>query len=48
MLQGQNPQWGVRDVESVTELAHTAGLSLRERVSMPANNQCLIFARLAV
>jgi hypothetical protein len=36
---------GVRDVEEVVALAQQAGLHLRERVEMQANNQSLIFAR---
>lgn len=45
LLRSQNPEWGVRDVESVAEQARGAGLWLEERAAMPANNQCLIFRR---
>ncbi len=42
-LRERDPEWGVRDLEAVEELARKAGLRLRERVAMPANNQCLVF-----
>ncbi len=41
----RNPEWGVRDVEDVADLAATNGLGLVERVAMPANNLSLIFRR---
>jgi len=44
-LRERNPEWGVRDLEAVVELAEAAGLSFRERVTMPANNLCLVFER---
>jgi len=44
-LSARNPQWGVRDITDMTELARGHGLSLAERVSMPANNLSLIFRR---
>jgi hypothetical protein len=44
-LRRRNPSWGVRDLEAVTALAEESGLELSERVAMPANNQCLVFAR---
>jgi SAM-dependent methyltransferase len=44
-LRAQNPEWGVRDLEAVLELAQGAELVLRERVAMPANNYCLVFDR---
>jgi len=39
--------WGsaIRDFERVNELAEKVGFSLLQDVSMPANNQCLIFQR---
>ncbi len=43
-LRERDPQWGVRDLESVVEAA--AGLDLEERVAMPANNQTLLFRRI--
>jgi SAM-dependent methyltransferase len=44
-LRRQNDQWGVRDLEEVVERAAIAGLTLVERVSMPANNLTAIFER---
>jgi Protein of unknown function (DUF938) len=44
-LRRQNPEWGVRDLTAVAREAASAGLRLRERVAMPANNLCLVFER---
>lgn len=44
-LRRRDPSWGVRDVEAIVALAEAQGLRLGERVSMPANNQCLVFTR---
>lgn len=44
-LRERNPNFGVRDLEAVAELAGQAGLRLAERVPMPANNQTLVFVR---
>ena len=44
-LRQRDPRWGVRDLEAVTELAERAGLLLEERVTMPANNQLLVFRK---
>jgi hypothetical protein len=44
-LRGEDPSWGVRDLEAVVEAALTAGMRLEERIAMPANNQTLVFAR---
>ncbi len=44
-LKSRDERWGVRDIDDVLPLARDAGLLLRERVAMPANNQCLVFAR---
>lgn len=46
-LQRRNPAWGVRDLESFAELCAHAGLTLEERVPMPANNQALVFRKQA-
>jgi uncharacterized protein DUF938 len=44
-LREGNPEWGVRDIEALEELATGAGLALREIAEMPANNLILVFAR---
>ncbi len=44
-LKARDPAWGVRDLEAVTALAEVHGLHLVERISMPANNLSLWFAR---
>jgi hypothetical protein len=44
-LRSRNPEWGVRDLEAIVELARAAGLRLDECVAMPANNQTLVFTR---
>jgi SAM-dependent methyltransferase len=44
-LRAENPQWGVRDVADLDELAKAAGLSAAEPKAMPANNLVLAFAR---
>jgi SAM-dependent methyltransferase len=42
-LRARDPEWGVRDVGEVAELAARHGLALAERVAMPANNLSLVF-----
>jgi SAM-dependent methyltransferase len=44
-LRRRDPSWGVRDVDAVTALASRAGLVLRERIDMPANNQILVYEK---
>ncbi|NCT82460.1 MAG: DUF938 domain-containing protein [Comamonadaceae bacterium] len=44
-LRARNPAWGIRRLSDVAGEAQAAGLRLRERVAMPANNQLLVFAR---
>jgi hypothetical protein len=45
MLQDQNPEWGVRDLAAVTDLAVAAGFSGPDITEMPANNLSLVFRR---
>lgn len=45
-LRAQNPAWGVRDLEAVTDLARQKGFAAPEIVEMPANNLSLIFRRI--
>jgi SAM-dependent methyltransferase len=42
-LRARDPAWGLRALGDVREAAGRVGLTLRERVAMPANNQMLIF-----
>lgn len=44
-LRARNPEWGVRDLEVVSEAAASSGFALAEIVQMPANNFSLVFAR---
>jgi hypothetical protein len=44
-LKNQNPLWGVRNLESVIELAAQHGLEHRATIEMPANNLSVIFIR---
>jgi SAM-dependent methyltransferase len=44
-LRNNDPEWGVRDLDEVAELAQHNGLTLTEVVDMPANNLILAFER---
>lgn len=44
-LKAQNPDWGLRDLDAVVDLAANHGLHLEQLVEMPANNLSLIFRR---
>jgi hypothetical protein len=44
-LRRRNPAWGLRRLQEVARQAGNAGLALRERVEMPANNLTLVFGR---
>jgi len=44
-LRAHNPEWGLRDLEAVSDIAAGAGFVLTETVEMPANNFSLIFKR---
>ena len=44
-LRGANPEWGVRDLETVKDAARLQGLTLEEVVEMPANNLTIVFRR---
>ena len=46
-LRRQNPDWGVRDLEAVAELAEEHGFARPLIEEMPANNLSLILRRLA-
>ncbi len=42
-LRSQDPQWGVRDLEAVINVALDHGFECREVIEMPANNLSVIF-----
>jgi cyclopropane fatty-acyl-phospholipid synthase-like methyltransferase len=44
-LRAQDPEWGLRDLEAVSDVAEGAGFDLAETVEMPANNLSLVFRR---
>jgi hypothetical protein len=44
-LRARDPAWGIRRLEDVAAQARDAGLALRERHAMPANNLLLVFVR---
>jgi hypothetical protein len=44
-LRASNSQWGLRHLHDVAQQAQAAGLHLRERHAMPANNLLLVWAR---
>jgi SAM-dependent methyltransferase len=44
-LKARDPEWGVRDLDEVAELASRHGLALQRTVAMPANNLSVIFRR---
>jgi SAM-dependent methyltransferase len=44
-LRQRNPQWGLRNLETVEAAANASGLMLDEIVPMPANNLSLLFRR---
>lgn len=45
-LRARNPAWGIRLLEDVASLAEQSGLALTSVTEMPANNLCVVFARL--
>jgi hypothetical protein len=42
-LRSQNPEWGVRDLEEITVVAHSHNLELQQVYPMPANNLSVVF-----
>jgi cyclopropane fatty-acyl-phospholipid synthase-like methyltransferase len=42
-LKARDPAWGLRDLAEVSTLAQAQGLSLAERIAMPANNLVVVF-----
>jgi hypothetical protein len=44
-LKHRNPDWGVRDVDDVADVARLGGLELAENIGMPSNNMLLVWRR---
>lgn len=44
-LKARNPEWGVRRLDDVAVLAAAHGLTLAERIAMPANNLTVVFRK---
>ena len=44
-LKSRDPRWGVRDLETVADVAKENGLELEETIAMPANNFTVVFRR---
>ena len=44
-LRARNPEWGVRDLESVAEVASAHGFEFGDAVAMPANNFSVVFRK---
>ena len=44
-LRSRNIAWGLRRREDIEQVAADVGLTLRERVAMPANNLLLVWNR---
>ena len=42
-LRARNPEWGLRDLDDVAELARASGFSLPQISPMPANNLSVVF-----
>lgn len=45
MLQSENPEWGVRDLTAVADVAQSEGLEHAETLQMLANNLVVVFRR---
>jgi SAM-dependent methyltransferase len=44
-LRAHDPEWGLRDVDELSEIADRGGFALAEIVDMPANNFSLVFRK---
>ncbi|MCA9634324.1 MAG: DUF938 domain-containing protein, partial [Myxococcales bacterium] len=42
-LKRRNPEWGVRDIDSLRQVAGENGFDLEETHSLPANNHVLVW-----
>lgn len=47
-LRSRNPEWGVRDMMKVAEVAASHGLILERTVAMPVNNFSLLFRKTSI
>ena len=43
-LKGQNPDWGVRDLDVVSDIGMKNGFNNHDVIEMPANNLAIIFS----
>ena len=46
-LRAENPDWGLRNLEEVCEVAQNAGFVLDQIIEMPVNNLSVLFRRVA-
>lgn len=44
-LRAQDPEWGIRDLEDVDQVAKEQGFDLAETIAMPANNFSVLFRK---
>jgi hypothetical protein len=44
-LRAHDPEWGLRDIEALAEVADQSGFALADTVTMPANNFSLVFRK---
>lgn len=44
-LRAENPDWGVRDIDEISQLSKEAGLKISDLIQMPANNRLLIYGK---
>lgn len=44
-LRSRDPSWGIRHLDEVAKVAKGEGMTLQERIAMPANNLCVVFSR---
>ena len=42
----RNPEWGIRSLREVTDVARKTGFEFKEYITMPANNYCVIFQKI--
>jgi len=44
-LRSQDPEWGVRDLEAVVDVATGQGFTCQRVIEMPANNLSVVFEK---